>query len=1031
MAISAAEQTSIVRLVVGMFNAAPGATYLNSISSLYEANGHNLPAVATFLSGTAAFTSIYNTGLTSQDFATAFLTTLGLQDNTLANDYIVAKANSPEPRGNIILDAINLLESLPADATGLFDDARDLLNNKTEVALFFSVTNNNPETNLAALQAVLSTITSDHQSVIDAEFGIANPPQSFDLTINADNFTGGEGNDIFTATEALSTVDLILRPTLGGNDTLDGAGGFDVLNADMNSAFGLAAGDSPHISGIEQINFTVRNSGSVIIPGVNVAAIDFFHVTGVNEVNMNDSDFGAGLDIFNVQGPVNIGINGLAGDDSGDFDAYMDVEFAADALGSDTASQLVTIEDVTDAVLYIETDGDDVITSLNLQVVGGGDNDLALTVTDGGGFAGDYATLTDLTIGGDGNLVLRGYYDFGNFGDLVTLNSTGLSGDLTIEVAGDTNIESILTGVGDDFVAVHEGLFDGELAPVIDLGGGDNTLSIFDGEYDITDEDVNALDFSAATISNVQTLELNGTVDLKADTALDVSTIGGLNTLSVTGNFFANGGDGYTFELTGPETLTVDVGGEIDSLDLASIGILDLTMITGDGDLDLDSLTSDDITSLTLNSAGNAWVDLDGTEDNLVTLANVSVTAGDQVSLEMFGFEGIAASDGTVETGTINVTNVAINGGTFSGQILVSSESLPGGSLLVPISISGGDATSIATALAAAIEDVTGIAATSSGGEVTYTWDTVGDMGDITTQFIPSGLDTATVTADTPNQGTDAVTAVPGTGFEGLASVLVDSGSTAHVDIEDAFGAFTVAVTSGDDACVTLIDTGVTSVDVTASNADGDSADVDLVVVGAEGLLAVNVAADDVAHVWVEDAESLTSVTVAAGDDTGCNELDLINTDSVSLIDLSAITDNDNAVDGLGDQIGNAFIDVDVVDADFAGAVQILVGDEDLAFHMDGLDAVRETFTFVGSDTGEVTIDNGGGGLVDYGFLASVGGTGDRLDFSQMAGIDALDDLAITFNGTSSHITSLVDGVNVDITVVGADVSLDAFHFIF
>jgi hypothetical protein len=126
---------------------------------------------------------------------------------------------------------------------------------------------------------------------------------------------------------------------------------------------------------------------------------------------------------------------------------------------------------------------------------------------------------------------------------------------------------------------------------------------------------------------------------------------------------------------------------------------------------------------------------------------------------------------------------------------------------------------------------------------------------------------------------------------------------------------------------------------------------------------------------------------------------------------------------------GNASIDVDVVNADFSGGVQILVGAEDMTFHMAGNDAVRETFTFVGSDTGAVVIDNGS--ETGDGFLASVGGTGDRLDFSQMAGIDSLDDLAIVYDGTATHITSLVDGINVDITVVGTDVSLDAFHFIF
>jgi hypothetical protein len=1015
MAISLSEQQSIIRLAVGMFNAAPGATYMNTLVGIFEANGHNMTALANTLSDLPAFEGIYNDGLTSDQFATAFLSTLNLQNNDFALDWVSSRDEAGVlSRGEIIRQAVEALSTSGATA---FQEAKAILNNKVEVATFFTIDQNNPETNLAALQAVLATVTSDPQSVIDAEFGIANPPQTFNLTINADvgaAFTGGEGNDTFNADAALSTVDLILRPTLGGNDDINGKGGFDVLNAVVNGAFGLAAGDAPHITDIEQLNFTVRNSGS-IFGGDNEASIDFGHVTGATEVNMVGSDDGSGLDIFNVQEAINIGINGLD-------DGYMDVSFDDDALGSDEASQLVTIQNVTDSTLNIDANGDDVITDVTLMVVGGGSNDLQLNVQSDG----DYS-LQHLTIGGGGDLELSSADDFS---ELVSLNSTGLAGDLEIDISGGLNVESVMTGPGDDTVTVDMDLFDGELEVAIDLGGGDNTLVLTNHGYysEITDTDLNDIDFSTATISNVQTLALDGYVDLNADAALDVSTIGGLQTLTAD-DFF---GDGYDFALTGPETLTFAVDGEIDEMALTTSGILDLTMTTADGDLDLISLTSEDITSLTLvaddsdeDEDADANVSLDGTDDNLATLATVDVTADGDVNLGMFGEPPTAAVGGVAEEGTLTFSNyLKVNetgkGNTFQGTVTISSTSL---AAPIVVDVSGASGVgAIGDAVAAALEAATGIHAVSNGaGVVTYGYDAAGTKVDLAATFSDTlnDGDNVDIAAAVTQQGTAPTTAgADFAGFDGLSDVNVDAGGSANVDIEDAVGNFTATVTAADDANVTIIETGVTSVDVTGDN-------VDLDVETAADLTTAAVAADDVATVFIQDAESLTTITVAAGDDEGLNTLMLVNTDDVATIDLTNITDNDSTA-----LSGNAFIDVDVVNADFAGAVQILVGSQDMNFHMSGVDGVRETFTFVGSDTGAVVIDNGLGG---DGFLASVGGTGDRLDFSQMAGIDALDDLAIVFDdvANATHITSLVDGVNVDITVVGADVSLDAFHFIF
>jgi hypothetical protein len=415
----------------------------------------------------------------------------------------------------------------------------------------------------------------------------------------------------------------------------------------------------------------------------------------------------------------------------------------------------------------------------------------------------------------------------------------------------------------------------------------------------------------------------------------------------------------------------------------------------------------------------NAWVDLNGEDDNLVTLANVDVTADGDVHLEMFGAEGEAAvppQGGAIESGSFTISGFDKNTGSFTGNFVITSADLPGGELVVDVS-GASNINQVTDAIVAALNGVDGIAATEgAANEILFTWDTVGDMADITAGFDADGGDDVLVTGTVGiTQGTDpdveGIPAVPGTGFEGLTTVVVDAGGNGEVDMANAMGAFSLVVTAGDDADVDLTDTGVTSIAATGDNAF-------VLVDGAEGLTAVTATADDVATVSITDAEDLASVTIAAGDDEGGNTLTLVNTDAVSLIDLTNITDNDD-----GELSGDAFITVDVDEADFAGPVSVLVGEENLDFTMDAGDSVRETFTFTGDETGAVTIN---------GFLASVGGTGDRIDFSQLAGIDSLEDLAITFDGTDTHITEKAGvDVNVDITVTGTDISLDAFHFVF
>ena len=96
MAITAAERNQIVELTVMLFNAAPGAEYLSQIVSVYESTGRSLQTLANVLAGTPVYQSLYPNTQTADQFADAFLTPLGLQNDALARDFVVAKMNVDE-----------------------------------------------------------------------------------------------------------------------------------------------------------------------------------------------------------------------------------------------------------------------------------------------------------------------------------------------------------------------------------------------------------------------------------------------------------------------------------------------------------------------------------------------------------------------------------------------------------------------------------------------------------------------------------------------------------------------------------------------------------------------------------------------------------------------------------------------------------------------------------------------------------------------------------------------------------------------
>ncbi|MBL0011877.1 MAG: hypothetical protein IPP22_14710 [Nitrosomonas sp.] len=119
MALTESQQTSILQLTQAMFNAAPGAVYLEALGSQITA-GQSLVDLAQSLAGNALFLGKnYAADLAPEAFSNAFINDLigdnaSADNKTLAIDYIVSRMTAGATQGEVISEVTNILSVFPA-----------------------------------------------------------------------------------------------------------------------------------------------------------------------------------------------------------------------------------------------------------------------------------------------------------------------------------------------------------------------------------------------------------------------------------------------------------------------------------------------------------------------------------------------------------------------------------------------------------------------------------------------------------------------------------------------------------------------------------------------------------------------------------------------------------------------------------------------------------------------------------------------------------------------------------------------------
>jgi len=940
-------------------------------------------------------------------------------------EYYGAKLAAGVSPGEVLLEIIQnaVTNTTPGNTDAAF------LANKVEVGLDWAVTAANsasipgislynPDGSLtdsanASAHGVIDGVNETPASVDEgkAETAAYFVP-TFNLTKETDHFDGTTGNDKFEAPLAPAIDGLVGAQTLQGTDVLDGKGGHDVLNAELNGT-GLA--QNPTISNIEVYNFTS------IADLFGTGQIDLSRASGFEEIWNKDSR--SNLDVLNVGQATDIGLQNVLGNTEFYFEYDTDV---------DVVEQNVTANKVgspgSGPVTFDLWNGNLVpLTTLNLDV----SNGVYLFLEE------DANWSENLNISGSGILQLEGADDFSR---LVNLDSREYTGDLNLDVGGSTVLESVLTGDGNDRIEVNHQAVDGDLN--VDLGGGQNILAIDSGGWwDLDDNDINGLDFTGG-VSNVQTLEFDDEVDLGGSATLDLT---GFDvppaTIAFAESLYGNG-NGFTIANAGADLLVtaaeeIELGGGKLTVD----GVVNLTVETTgvgfDSDVRLDgSVSGDVLETLTVNAADDAEVELD-TPAELTALKDVSVTAaGDDAELRIYGNSGTTQVHGVrqVETITVDVTAGGTSGFPFvsrtaGGTVALNSSDLVGGVLTAAYSTTltgflvgpsandpgfdSGAASDIAGVLVgrAEFDPLLGGSVTSAGNVVTVTWADFGPMQGIA-YFAPGssanpgegsigGVATAVTTA-----GVAEVPMVAGSGYEALETVSLNAADDATADLHDVYGHFTLTVTAGDEADVHLYNTEVTSASVTA----GTYADVEIGgdTIGARSLETVTVVADT------------ADVTLGTGD-TDANGFAIGNDFSAfKTLDVSSVVTH---------------VNVDTSTADFNQAVGQFVT-YNIGATQDGnhatvdvdftANAAREVFSFVGSDIGEVQISDFTAGNDPL--------TGDRIDLSHF-NIHSAGELIFTDVGADLHITDLggndFSGSIVLVGLAGQATDVSAFNIIY
>lgn len=614
MAITSTQQTDILKIVAGLFNAAPGGSNLSELAKLVE-GGMTISQLSDALAGNTLFTNGILAGkVTVDDQVSVLLKNFGLTADTdaasagsQAKAYFTDQIEKGVGFGKIVFDSVTFLSTTTDTA---FSTAKTLLDNKALVAAAYSKTKS--ASDLDTLQKALSNVTgtapytdTDVANILkDSGSTVGN---TFTLTNTTDSLTGSSGDDLFIGDNVSASA----------GDTLVGGTGTDTLKI-------FGTNTVPNISGIEQVYYNA--------PGGN---LDFSAKSDVKSVELD----AFGTNTVTVGADQGVKLTNLTGGST------------ATVAGNTPTSLGLTLNKAgiatADATVALTGTA---LTKLDVTASG---NDSFVTLTNAGG------KLATINIAGDKNIDLQHALT-----TVTTIDANTATGNVTIDGLGASNL-TFKGGKGNDKIVMAATV---TAADTLTGGDGTDTLSVSDADtVDTAAEVIGITGFETFEVAGADatTYNLNIIGAKNTITGLVISETGGAATVSninaaTTGKITING--------AAPTTLTLTAS------DFVSGGTSDTTTISLDNSV-TKSGTGIDVTSLVFANAdvinlksigdGSSTKTVGGAEENSVIL-----TASDAEKVVITGDEALSFA---TAAGT-NPTEVDASGLTNNAAVTIDTD---------------------------------------------------------------------------------------------------------------------------------------------------------------------------------------------------------------------------------------------------------------------------------------------------------------------------------------------------------------------
>lgn len=677
MAISKELETQILKVVAGLFNAAPGGSNLTLLANKVEA-GMTIRELSDFLAATTLFTGTIMAGrITVDDQVEVLMGNFGFVADgvagsaaTQAATYFAAKIAAGQGFGQINYDAVTYLSGTPATE---FTEAATLLANKALVSESYSKTV--PSAPLSSLQDVLSTVPSDHALTPEEVDAIVNPSgpdlgSTFTLTNSTDNITGTSKSDIFIGDNVSASA----------GDTLNGGSGTDTLKI-------FGTNTVPNISGIEQLYYNAPAGALDLSAKSDVTSIE---VDGFGTQTLTVGK-GQAVKLTNQVGGTTATV---AGND------VTSLGLTLDKAGSATADATVALTGTA-------------LTQLDVTASG---NDSYITLTNAGG------KLSTINIAGAKALDI----DEG-LTTVKTINAGTATGNVTISSIGASDL-AFTGGSGNDKIVMGATI---TALDVLKGGTGTDTLSVSDADtVDTAAEVIGITEFETfevagadATTYNLAIIGAKNTLtglvisetggaatvsNINAATTGNISITGAApTTLTLTASDFVSGGtsDTTTISLDNSETksgtgidVTSLVFANADIINLKSIGDGSSTKTVGGAEENSVILTATDVEKVVITgdealsfatAAGTNPTEIDAsglTNDAAVTIdtdasAIVSLLAKGTGKNDTIDIDNAATLTSTLYTGGGSDTVTVAGGGTSAHAMIFTSTALNAGDL--------------------------------------------------------------------------------------------------------------------------------------------------------------------------------------------------------------------------------------------------------------------------------------------------------------------------------------------------------------